>query len=72
MHEMIRDYGQAAHDLNRLISLLKKQMEGKDNQSTGERRSTASGIDLKRARARLATVEEEAREGISLDMYMIL
>jgi len=72
LHEMIRDYGQAANDLNRLISLLEKQMVEKDNQSRGIGRSTANDTDLKRARSRLAAVEEEGRKGISLNMYMIL
>ncbi|XP_020275832.1 uncharacterized protein LOC109850267 [Asparagus officinalis] len=72
LHELIRDYGQAASDLNRLISLLQKQMEKKDNHSGGVGKSAADGTDLKRARARLVTVEEEARKGISLNMYMIL
>ncbi|KAJ6812677.1 uncharacterized protein M6B38_256180 [Iris pallida] len=69
---MIRDYGQAANDLNRLISLLEKRSEEKDNQNGASGRSIGNTSDLKKARMRLAIVEEEARKGRSLDMYMIL
>ncbi|KAJ6847280.1 uncharacterized protein M6B38_281575 [Iris pallida] len=69
---MIRDYGQAANDLNRLISLLEKRSEEKDNQNGASGRSIGNTSDLKKACTRLATVEEEARKGRSLDMYMIL
>lgn len=72
LHEMIRDYGQASHDLSRLISLLEMQTEEKVSQSSGVGRSAANCTDLKRARARLTIVEAEARKGASLNMYMIL
>ncbi|XP_068657736.1 uncharacterized protein [Aristolochia californica] len=72
LHEMIRDYGQATSDLLRLLSLLEKQAEDKANQSRTLGRSTSTANDIRQARARLATVEEEAKKGLALDMYLIL
>ncbi|XP_008796162.1 uncharacterized protein LOC103711698 isoform X2 [Phoenix dactylifera] len=72
LHEMIRDYGQAADDLHRLISFLEKQLTNKGNQSGSVGKSTSNNNDLKRARLRLSSVEEEARRETMLDMYMIL
>lgn len=66
---MIRDYWQAASDLQRLIALLTKQEE-KSNQSCD--RSTNYANDLRQARLRLTAIEEEARKDIPLDMYLIL
>lgn len=67
---MIRDYGQAINDLQRLISLLEKQTDDKPGQSG--RRSTSSVNDMRQVRMRLATMEEESKKGIPLDMYLIL
>ncbi|KAF8403744.1 hypothetical protein HHK36_011848 [Tetracentron sinense] len=72
LHEMIRDYGQAARDLQRLVSLLEKQSEDNANQPGALGRSASSLNDLRQARLRLLTVEEEAKKGIPLDMYLIL
>ncbi|XP_068665644.1 uncharacterized protein [Aristolochia californica] len=72
LHEMIRDYGQATSDLQRLLSLLEKQAEDKANQSRTLGRSSSGTNDIRQARARLATVEEEAKMGVPLDMYLIL
>ncbi|KAF9593873.1 hypothetical protein IFM89_025664 [Coptis chinensis] len=72
LHEMIRDYGQAAIDLERLASLLERQTEEKSNQSGKLGRSTSGIIDLRQAHSRLSTMEEEARKGIPLDLYLIL
>ncbi|XP_058107235.1 uncharacterized protein LOC131250873 [Magnolia sinica] len=72
LHEMIRDYGQAINDLHRLISLLEKQTEDKGNQSGTSGRSTSGANDLRQARIRLVTMEEEAKKEIPLDMYLIL
>lgn len=69
---MIRDYGQAAKDLQRLVSLLNKQVEQKTNQSRASDRSISGANDLRQARLRLSEVEEEARKEIPLDMYHIL
>lgn len=69
---MIRDYGQAASDLRRLVSILTKQVEEKTNQSGAADRSNSCANDLRHARLRLAEIEEEARKEIPLDMYLIL
>ncbi|OVA12942.1 Tetratricopeptide TPR-1 [Macleaya cordata] len=72
LHEMIRDYGKAASDLQRLISLLEKQAEDKAKESGKLGRSTSIVNDLRQARMRLTTMEEEARKEIPLNMYLIL
>ncbi|KAF5203662.1 Tpr repeat-containing thioredoxin ttl4 [Thalictrum thalictroides] len=72
LHEMIKDFSHAALDLQRLVCLLEKQAEEKVNQSGKLGRSTSGIIDLKQAYSRLSTAEEEARKGISLDLYLIL
>ena len=69
---MIRDYGQAARDLQRLVSLLIKQVEEKTNQSGASDRLITAANDLRQARLRLSEIEEEARKEIPLDMYLIL
>ncbi|OVA16235.1 Tetratricopeptide TPR-1 [Macleaya cordata] len=72
LHEMIRDYGKAASDLQRLISLLEKQAEDKAKESGKLGRSTSILNDLRQARLRLSRMEEEARKEIPLNMYLIL
>ncbi|KAJ8751176.1 hypothetical protein K2173_016357 [Erythroxylum novogranatense] len=72
LYEMIRDYGQAASDLGRLVTALTKQVEEKANQSGSSDRSKNLTNDLRQARLRLSTIEEEARKEIPLDMYLIL
>ncbi|KAI3846420.1 hypothetical protein MKX03_001870 [Papaver bracteatum] len=72
LHEMIRDYGKAATDLHRLIPLLEKQAEDKANQAGKLGRQTSVPNDLRQARSRLSTMEEEARKEIPLNMYLIL
>lgn len=67
---MIRDYGQAANDLRRLISLLEKQIQENPPGVSGKLTSISS--DLNRARIRFSHVEDEARKDIPLDMYLIL
>lgn len=69
---MIRDYGQAARDLHRLVSLLTKQLEENINQCGTCDRSNSCKNDLKQACLRLSEIEEEARKDIPLDMYIIL
>lgn len=69
---MIRDYGQAARDLQRLVSLLTKQVEGKTNHCGTSDRSISCTNDLRQARLRLSEIEEEDRKDIPLDMYLIL
>ncbi|OAY48487.1 uncharacterized protein LOC110617158 isoform X2 [Manihot esculenta] len=72
LYETIRDYGQAASDLQRLVSLLTKQLEEKSNQFGSSERMGNLANDLRQARMRLSTIEEEARKEIPLDMYLIL
>ncbi|KAJ6304180.1 hypothetical protein OIU77_017952 [Salix suchowensis] len=72
LHEMIRDYGQAASDLQRLISILESQSDGKERQSSKPARSTSRTKELRQAHQRLSLMEEEAKKGIHLDLYRIL
>jgi DnaJ family protein C protein 7 len=69
---MIRDYGQAASDLQRLVSILENQSGEKVKQSGTPGRSTSSMKELRQAQRHLPSMEEEAKHGIPLDFYMIL
>lgn len=69
---MIRDYGQAANDLHRVVAILIKQAEEKTKHFGHSDRTTNLANDLRQARLRLSTIEEEARKEIPLNMYLIL
>uniref|UniRef100_A0A803KMA5 J domain-containing protein n=1 Tax=Chenopodium quinoa TaxID=63459 RepID=A0A803KMA5_CHEQI len=71
LFEMIRDYEQAAKDLERLVSLLTKQAEEKST-SSGAYVPLGSVADLRQARQRLYQMEEQAKRGIPLNFYLIL
>lgn len=68
---MIRDYTQAATDLQKLISILEHQSDDKIKQSGSQGRSTR-GKEIRQAHKRLSLMEEEAKKGVSLDFYQIL
>ncbi|XVE75558.1 hypothetical protein DITRI_Ditri12bG0103100 [Diplodiscus trichospermus] len=72
LHEMIRDYGQASSDLQRLISILEKRSDKKSQQSGTAERSTGNSKELRQTQRRLSSMQEEARGGIPLDLYLIL
>ncbi|XVF19317.1 hypothetical protein REPUB_Repub11eG0100300 [Reevesia pubescens] len=72
LYEMIRDYGQAASDLERLLSLLMKQMEAKTNQIGTSEKSMNLANDLRQARLWLSEIEEEGKKEVPLDFYLIL
>ncbi|XP_021833271.1 uncharacterized protein LOC110773081 [Prunus avium] len=72
LHEMIRDYGQAASDLQRLISILENQSNDKAKECSSKGRSNGSVKELRHAHRRMPSIEEEAKKGISLDFYLIL
>ncbi|KAI3938308.1 hypothetical protein MKW92_023207 [Papaver armeniacum] len=72
LHEMIRDYGQAAKDLQRLISALEKQADDNRNRSRTLARPVSPVNDLTEARLQLSSIEEEAKKAVPLDMYLIL
>ncbi|KAH6779667.1 hypothetical protein C2S52_010904 [Perilla frutescens var. hirtella] len=69
LHEMIRDYKQALNDVQRMVSLLESQ-----SQSKTQSRSSGGGSvrDLRKARRRLASIEEKTKKEIPLDLYLIL
>ncbi|OMO54362.1 hypothetical protein COLO4_36515 [Corchorus olitorius] len=64
---MIRDYGQAASDLQRLISILEKQSNTKSQSG-----SLDNTKELRQAQRQLSSMLEEAKRGIPLDLYLIL
>lgn len=72
LHERIRDYGQAARDLQRFIHVLEKQSHEKAKLSGMPDRSTGNAKEIKQAHQRLSSLEEKAKNGIPLDLYLIL
>ncbi|TKY71052.1 DnaJ-like subfamily C member 7 [Spatholobus suberectus] len=72
LYEMIRDYDQAASDIRRVVSLIIKGDEDNSNQRGISDRSISYANDLKHNQIWLSEIEEEARKGIPLDMYLIL
>ncbi|CAN1158302.1 DnaJ homolog subfamily C member 7 [Linum perenne] len=72
LYEMIRDYGLAAHDLERLVSALTRQAEDKSNQLGQADGSTNLLNDVRQARLRLSNMEEEDRKDTPLNAYLIL
>ncbi|XP_016671572.2 uncharacterized protein [Gossypium hirsutum] len=72
LHEMIRDYGQASSDLQRLISILEKQCDKTSHQSGTKDKSTGNLKELRQAQRRLSSMQEEAKREIPLNLYLIL
>ncbi|KAL3850149.1 hypothetical protein ACJIZ3_012031 [Penstemon smallii] len=70
-YEMIRDYGQAVTDLQKLVSLLMKEVDKKTIQS-GPSDKLNRVNELRQARLRLLEMEEADRKEIPLNMYLIL
>ncbi|WJX78342.1 hypothetical protein P8452_61574 [Trifolium repens] len=71
LHEMVRDYAQAACDLRRLISVLGSQSNEKAKHSDSPNGSPG-GKESRQAQQRLLTVEDQAKMGTPLDFYLIL
>lgn len=72
LYEMIRDYAQAATDIERLVSLLVKQMDAKTNQIGTSDISMNLSNDLRQARLWLSEILEEEKKEVPLDFYLIL
>lgn len=70
LHEKIRDYAQAANDLQRYIAIIEKQSLEKVKES-GESGQT-NIKDLRHARRHRSLMEEQAKKDIPLDPYLIL
>ncbi|OQU86691.1 hypothetical protein SORBI_3003G128600 [Sorghum bicolor] len=70
LYELIRDYGQAANDLCRLIALLEKQLQ--ENMTMPLEKTESIRNNLNRANLRFSSLEQDARKGASLNMYLIL
>ncbi|KAJ0714385.1 putative DnaJ domain, Chaperone J-domain superfamily [Helianthus annuus] len=70
LYEMIRDYGQAAKDLQRLVSLLTTQVE--KGAVSGASDNLSGMNELKQTQIQLSNVEMESRKGIPLNAYLIL
>lgn len=71
LHEMIRDYDQAANDLRRQIAVMEKQLKDEEIE-IGFSIRVGCNSQLKRAHARLGSLEEEAKKMTPLDFYQIL
>lgn len=71
LHEMVRDYQQAACDLKRLISILETQSNERAKLSDSPSESNAVK-ELRQAHKRLVSVEDQAKKGTPLDVYLIL
>lgn len=71
LHEMIRDYAQAASDLQTLVSILENQSAEKAKQSRSPGRSI-SNRDIRQACRHMSSMEEDAKKGEPLDFYLIL
>lgn len=69
---MIRDYGQAASDLQRLISVLENQSGDKAKESASQDSANGRKQELRNAYRRMPLMEEEAKKGIPLNFYLIL
>ncbi|CAI8594155.1 unnamed protein product [Vicia faba] len=71
LHEMVRDYEQAACDIRRLISVLGSQSNEKAKNSESSNGSTG-GKESRQAQQRLLIVEYQAKMRTPLDFYLIL
>lgn len=71
LYESIRDYGQAAVDLQRLVSLLTRKLEDRTNHLASSDRIKYVH-ELKQTQLKLSQMEEASREEIPLNMYLIL
>lgn len=71
IYEMIRDYGQAVADLQKLVSLLTEEVDKKTNQSVKSEKVDIVN-ELRQARLKLSEMEEFTRNEIPLNMYLIL
>lgn len=71
IYEMIRDYGQAVADLQKLASLLTEEVDKKTNQSVKSDKVEIVN-ELRQARLKLSEMEEFTRNEIPLNMYLIL
>ncbi|KAL5059281.1 hypothetical protein RYX36_030885 [Vicia faba] len=71
LHEMVRDYEQAACDIRRLISVLGSQSNEKAKNFESPNGSTG-GKESRQAQQRLLTVEDQAKMRTPLDFYLIL
>lgn len=70
---MIRDYGHAVNDLERLISLQEAQSQERIRQSEALDKSNGSSAkEAKRTRRQLSTIQEKAKRATPLDLYLIL
>ncbi|XP_057827494.2 uncharacterized protein LOC131038924 isoform X2 [Cryptomeria japonica] len=73
LHNMIRNYGQAISDLERLITLQEIEQRNVTGGSLRRTQSSCSNAqDLKDARERLSKAQEDMKKGIPLDHYLIL
>ncbi|KAJ7976734.1 Heat shock protein DnaJ with tetratricopeptide repeat [Quillaja saponaria] len=71
LHEIVRDYGQAACDLRRLIPILENQ-SGENAKLGTPGSSNCSVKESRQAHRHLLLMEEKTKNEIALDLYLIL
>ncbi|KAM7256053.1 hypothetical protein ACFE04_011794 [Oxalis oulophora] len=71
LHEMIRDYEQASNDLQRFIYILKNEYDEK-SKTPGTPGKCPIANELKQAQRHFSIIQEEAKKGDPLDLYIIL
>ncbi|XP_030457885.2 uncharacterized protein LOC115678635 isoform X1 [Syzygium oleosum] len=72
LHELIRDYKQAASDVQRFISILENPSHQKTKASGTSGELDSRNNELRKAKKRWSLIEEEAKKGTPLDVYLIL
>lgn len=72
LHELIRDYKQAASDVQRFISIVENQSYQKTKASGTVAEPDSRNNELRKAKKRWSLIEEEAKKGTPLDVYLIL
>ncbi|KAF8006969.1 hypothetical protein BT93_K1079 [Corymbia citriodora subsp. variegata] len=72
LHELIRDYKQAASDVQRYISILENQSYQKTKGSGTSGELDSRNNELRKAKKRWSLIEEEMKKGTPLDVYLIL
>lgn len=72
LHELIRDYKQAASDVQRFISILENPSHQKTKASGTSGELDSRHNELRKAKKRWSLIEEEAKKGTPLDVYLIL
>eukprot|EP00850_Spirogloea_muscicola_P005288 SM000024S07750 [mRNA] locus=s24:185857:194677:- [translate_table: standard] len=73
LYEKVRDFGQAGHDLQMLLGLHEGSVDNHRTGTSGHiHRKAVDAAEVWEAKERLRRVEEEGKQNISVDYYLIL